>query len=582
MSILYFIFIISVQLFIVDSRNLIEPIPLNVGVHLFADDQYLANISSLEFQNGLIQKDTDHPIVHPEYPWEAGVHFATSLVQVPSNLSVTGKAMYIIYYICTEKDAIIPRHNMSICAANSTDGIKWEKPLLWSYPYTANGTQPPQPSNIVLVISPGRLLGSIFIDTLSGTPRSEIFKMAYANVSTTYVYVGTSPDGFNWTAGLQPAYTLVDISDTQVVMLYTHENGGAYVLYGRKDEVDFENTTIGCLGGSRSGRRVIVTISNGSVYGPWSEPVETFPLGSPDEIQCLDSYNSGTLYYKGVYFLFPSAYRHWAKADSGSPYTPSNDGVMDIRLAVSRTPLGPYTFPSRDSFIPRGVGTIDPSCKILNGTGSDRDAGFVFSSANGLLDPDLLELNEDEKLQGSTDDNPSAWMYHTYWGSQTTHAGAITVLGTFWPGAYSGIFKARVRREGYVALSTLTSNPTGHGSLLTQVLSLPKSYINSIKNDVQLQLRINADVATVGFLNVQLEDGQTGNPIPGYTFDQCKTLHGTGIRQLIQWSRQNETTSNVTYTADLSPLVNYTNGIQIRMEMAHTKLYSWLLSYVED
>jgi hypothetical protein len=128
----------------------------------------------------------------------------------------------------------------------------------------------------------------------------------------------------------------------------------------------------------------------------------------------------------------------------------------------------------------------------------------------------------------------------------------------------------------------LTSSPTGHGWLLTQVLSLPKSNINSIKNDVQLQLRINADVATAGFLNVQFEDGQTGNPIPGYTFDQCKTLHGNGIRQLIQWSRQNGTTSNATYTADLTPLVNYTNGIRIRMEMVHTKLYSWLLSYVQD
>jgi hypothetical protein len=490
--------------------------------------------------------------------------------------------MYIIYYVCTDKDAIITKHKISICVANSTDGRKWEKPLLWYYPYTANGTQPPQPSNIVFVTGVGKLLGSIFIDTRSETPRSEIFKMTYVNQSAAYVYVGTSPDGFNWSAGPGPAHKLDNISDTQTVMLYTHQNDGAYVLYGRKDKTDFKNTTLYCPGSTTSTRRVIVIISNGSVYGPWSEPVEAFPLGSPDQIQCLDNYNSGTLYYKGVYFLFPSSYLHWPKADSGSLDKPSNDGVMDIRLAVSRTPLGPYTFPSRDPFIPRGIGTIDPSCKILNGTGSDRDAGFVFSSANGLLDPDFLRLNENEKRRGSPDDNPSSWMYHLYWGSQTTHAGAILVMGSFWPGAYSGIFKARVRREGYVALSTLTSNPTGYGWLLTQVLSLPKSNINSIKNDVQLQLRINADVATAGYLNVQFEDGQTGNPIPGYTFDQCKTLHENGIRQLIQWSQKNETTSNVTYTADLTPLVNYTNGIRIRMEMVHTKLYSWLLSYVED
>lgn len=97
MSILYILFVILLQLFLVNSKNFVEPIPLNVGVHLFVDNQYLENIPSLEFQNGLIQKDTDRPIVYPEHPWENAVHFFTSLVQVPPNLSVTGKAMYIIF-----------------------------------------------------------------------------------------------------------------------------------------------------------------------------------------------------------------------------------------------------------------------------------------------------------------------------------------------------------------------------------------------------------------------------------------------------------------------------------------------------
>jgi len=163
MSILYFLFVILLQWFIVDGKNLVEPIPLNVGVHLFVDNQYLENISSLEFQNGLIEKDTDHPIVYPEYPWENAVHFFTSLVQVPPNLSVTGKPMYLIYYSCTDKNMIITQNDVPICIANSTDGVKWEKPLLWYYPYTANGTQPPQPSNIVFVTGVGKLLGSAFL-----------------------------------------------------------------------------------------------------------------------------------------------------------------------------------------------------------------------------------------------------------------------------------------------------------------------------------------------------------------------------------------------------------------------------------
>jgi hypothetical protein len=173
-------------------------------------------------------------------------------------------------------------------------------------------------------------------------------------------------------------------------------------------------------------------------------------------------------------------------------------------------------------------------------------------------------------------------MYHVYWGSQTTHAGGGAYLGRYWPGAYSGIFKARVRREGYVALSTLISNPTGYGWFLSEVLSLPEIDLSSSANSAQLQLRINADIATSGFLAVQFEDGVTGNPIPGYTFEECHTLHRNGIRLLIEWSRQNGTSSNVTYTANLTPLVNYNNDIQMHVHMAHTKLYSWLLSYVQS
>ncbi len=573
---------VLLQLVVVSSAKLSQPIPVNLGVHLFADNQYLQNTSELKFQNGLIQKNINNPIVFPEYPWEVGVHFYTSFLQVPPDLSVTGKAMYIIYYACVDADTVIFFHNVSICVANSTDGVKWDKPMLWYYPYTANGTQPARATNIVFVTETNEFLGSVFIDTRSETSRSEIFKMTYENEPPRYVYVGTSPDGFKWTAGTARAHPLAGLSDTQTVMLYSSENGGEYILYARQNGPELSNSTVYCPNGGAAHRRVVVTVSNDSVYGPWSKPIEAFPLGTPDPTQCLDNYNPATLYYKGVYFLFPSEYLHWSEVDSGAPIprAASNDGVMDIRLAVSRTSLGPYTFPSRDPFIPRGIGIVDPSCKLLNATGSDRDAGFVFSSASGLLDPDFLQLNEKHEKGNvrSLDDNPSPWMYHVYWGSQTTHAGGGAYLGRYWPGAYSGIFKARIRREGYVALSTLTSNPTGYGWLLSEVLSLPK--MDRI-DSAQLQLRLNAEIATAGFLAVQFEDGETGNPISGYTFKESKSLHGNGIRQLLEWSRQNGTSSNMTYTSDLSPLVNYSGGIRMRIEMAHTKLYSWFLSYVQ-
>ena len=577
MFVVYVLVAVLMHLITINSGRVSQPIPLNLGVHLFVDDQYLQNISSLEFQNGLIRKNTAEPIVFPEYPWEAAVHFYTSFLQVPPDVSITGKPMFIIYYACAASNDVLFNHTVSVCVANSTDGVKWEKPMLRYYPFTPNRTEPAQATNIVFVTEVNEFLGSVFIDTRPGTPRSEIFKMTYENEPSRYVYISTSSDGFNWTAGRARANPTAGLSDTQTVMLYSPENGGQYVLYGRQDS-GVPNSTLYCPGANPVFRKVVVTVSSGDTYGPWSKPVETFSLGAPDPTQCFDSYNPAALYYNGVYFLFPSAMWHWAEADSGAPIhrAASNDGVMDIRLAISRTAVGPFSFPSRDPFIPRGVGAIDPSCKLLNATGSDRDAGFVFSSASGLLDPDFIRSTSDDE------NDPSPWIYHVYWGSQTTHGGGGAFLARYWPGAYSGIFKARVRREGYVALSTSTSDPTGYGSLLSEIFALPRAGVNSADETTELQLRINAEIATPGFLTMQFEDGPTGNPIPGYTFNECRTLHGNGIRQLLQWSRQNGTSTNVTYTANLAPLVNHEGGIRMHIQMAHTKLYSWLLSYVDE
>ena len=554
----FFIYLIRIH-----ESHLTDPIPLKLGVHLFVDNKYIQNISSLEFQNGLIQKNTNDPIIFPEYPWEAAVYFYTSFVQVPAELSITSKPMFLIYYGCASADTIIYFDEVHVCVASSSDGLIWEKPKLWYYPYQENQTQSVQPTNRIFKTEVNEFIGAVFIDTHPGIPRSEVFKMTYENEPVRYVYVATSSDGFNWTAGTEPVNPIRGLADTQTVMLYSPENGGEYVLYGRRD-LNIPNSTVECPGATSAFRRVMVVVSNDSIYGPWTDQIEAFQLGAPDPIQCFDNYNPATLYYKDVYFLFPSGFRHWTSADSGAPppLATAYDGVMEIRLAVSRTAIGPFIFPTRDPFIPRGIGDIDPISKILNATGSDRDTGLLFASANGLFDPDFL-------LQSSSsdaDENPSAWMYHLYWGSQTTH-GSGAYLGRYWPGAFSGIFKARIRREGYVALSTSPSNPTGYGSLLTQILSLPS--INS-----QLQMKINAEIATAGFVQVQFEDGITGNPISGYTFNECKQLHGNGIRQLLEWSRQNGTI----YSSDLSSLINYPGGIRIRINMVHTKLYSWFLS----
>ncbi|CAF1554005.1 unnamed protein product [Adineta steineri] len=123
--------------------------------------------------------------------------------------------------------------------------------------------------------------------------------------------------------------------------------------------------------------------------------------------------------------------------------------------------------------------------ELVNGTESDRDAEFVFSSSNGLMDPDFIR---------SDVGTLSLSMYHIDWGLQTTHAGG--------------------------------------GACLSQFMFLFQHF-KQIRQ-VMVGLFPTTDTSTAGFFAIQFEDSFTKNSIEGYTFDECKTLHQNGIRQLFK------------------------------------------------
>lgn len=341
--------------------------------------------------------------------------------------------------------------------------------------------------------------------------------------------------------------------------------------------------------------------STRSSEGFWSEPEEVFPLGYPDPVQCFDNYNpawvqyppptlpvataaaatsgtsnarkagaasSGTsiqgsaadgskhwhrdpqaagvaaasapqpegYVYSGggdASFLFPSEMIHFALNDSRAP-TPraaGNDGVMDIRMLVSRDNVN-FSFVSRDPFIPRGVGYRDPVSGCYNGTGSDRDGGFVFATNGGILDNG--EANS---------------IYMLYWGSQTTHAGGGAYLYTQWPGAYSGIFAARLRREGFVSLRTVQGGmAVGNGSFTTQPFAFPPleqvcptgtgtGGTSGSASGYQLSLNVHTSVSgslSAALLAVQ-PDGSL-SPVPGYGADNAVHVMGNYIRVPLAWT----------------------------------------------
>jgi hypothetical protein len=544
-------------------------IPLPLGAYPFVDLELLDpsfTSPGLALQHGPVLKDLDHPLIVPEHPWEAGVHFYTAALTVPPGtypwLPPT-QPSFLLYYGCVTADQVIFFSNVSVCVANSTDGVTWTKPLLPFFPFTNNGTQPPVPSNIVFETDVNEFLGSVFLDTAPGVSPSARFKLVFEADPTRYATIATSPDGFQWSGRTRMDPLPSGFADTQLGMTYD-ANESTYLVYGRKDGPGLPNSTVGCEGGYPSERRVFYSASTASAVEGFADPIEVpdLVLGSPDPYNCFDSYNPGPSFsvpgMGGVSFLFPSAFHHWSINASGAPIprAAGNDGVMDIRLLVSRDPLTRnFTYVSRDTFLPRGIGAVDPACGLVNATGSERDAGFVFATVGGLLDVDPT----------------SPWLNLLYWGSQTTHAGGGAFLGRYWPGAFSGIFRAKVRREGLVSLSTPAADPTGAGAFRSVPVSLPSppSTGGGGGAGAQLVLRLNANVATAGNVTVALLDPATGSPLPGFSREDAVPVHGNGLRQLVAW----------TAGADLSALVGRSGGVVLDVLLAHTHLYAMVLAY---
>lgn len=624
-----------------------SPVAVNYGIHHLAGSQLVANSTGLRLVPGAISKDVDNPLVVPEHPWEAAIQFYTTSLFVPANYSYSGLPVWMLYYACS--DAVLFYNPISVCVAISADGRRWTKPLLSYHPYTANGTQPPVNTNIVFITAANTFLGQVMLDLRPANVASSPapFVMAYEGLvdGVRYPFLAHSPDGLAWTpsavdkglpAGAVPPINIGGWSDTMMSLVFD-PSLDRYIWYGRMD-LDLPNSTAGCQGGYASERWVLqatyncadrASYCNISDPAGWSAASIAVGPGYPDPLDCTDSYNPNALSFadaapllsqppgtqapKGgaLHLLLPSSFWHLPCNESGAPDTRAgcNDGVMDIRLALGRDPSsslqpphgpfvpphpygGGWSFPSRDAWISRGVGSVDPASGLFNASGSEADAGFVYATAGGYVDPDAPKLPSNAALDASTSTllNPSTYVYQLYWGSQTTHAGGGAYLYRY-TDALTGVYRVKLRREGYVALATQMEDQQGYGTFSTIPFVLP----TSAGPASTLVLRLNAEIGTAGNLTVAVLSPPGGTPVPGYSHDDCRTLHGNGVRQMVTWpgagfvgghARGGSRDTGSWPWGPGGPPVQYANltdiaeagkPVVLQFRMAHVKLYAWEL-----
>jgi hypothetical protein len=571
--------------------------PLPLGPHLLAASPLLASAVNATLTLGTVAKLYDAPVVTGAGPWERSVGFYSSAVTCPAAPPVPcGAPGFRVYYVCG------PAHEqaypVTLCVATSPDGVNWTKPALPFFSWDGSAVVPAagappgsSPTNAVFQTNDTvSFPGAVMLDPTPTVPAAERYKLVYEGAGgTRLLYLSTSPDGFAWTPPVPDESPIIPVrlfSDTEPALLVTQTPGGpVYTALGRADETT-DNDTAACPGAYPALRRVLAATAEGSAAGPYSPPAQIIVPGDPDVAVCLDDYNPAPVVVAGVTFFLVSNFWHFSVNASGATGASNriNDGIMDIRLAFTRAdpPTSGVDFhASRGAFIPRGVGYRDPATGIFNLPGSAPDAGFVFATAGGLLDPDAVapppSASPSTPAWPLPFTAPSPTVSLLYWGGQVTHTGGGR---TDYPTVFTGVLRATVRREGLVGLSTPPGDPWSLASAVTVPVAVPPpSACPPAAPHVWLLL--NAETSAGGFVTVELRDAASGTPVPGYADADAIPVKGNAIRAPVSWVRPAgggvaDPPVPAPAAFDLGPpSANGTRPLVVAFTLKHATLWAW-------
>ena len=267
-------------------------------------------------------------VIIPDKPWETWAVFAYNhVMEVPVG---TVGDRYRLYYDCIEGAGVPPGagnlgslSHRRICLATSNDGLVWVKPNVGLF--NLNGST----ANNILLEDSGV---SVFIDH---SPEAKTSGLIWKMVCSQSAYA--SADGIKWS---RLPFKPVAVDDTKPTA-YWDNKLKKYVISVRRDLAPDWFRTIGrCVTSNLSDWESELNINASGcpvVFAPDSkDPVCHTSTDCPGAI---DIYTNAWTPYPSpeapaVHFFFPSMYYHF---NQKTPYGFGNDGLLDIRMVVSRT-----------------------------------------------------------------------------------------------------------------------------------------------------------------------------------------------------------------------------------------------------
>jgi len=447
---------------------------------LFVDDFLIESLS------GGANKVMHHPVakevvIEHGAPWEGSYCNNHSIFKDGD--------LYRMYYAGVHYDVkqgkvIDDEHGFFLCYAESNDGIHWRKPNLGLYEFRGSKN-----NNIIMTedsiggVKAAASSAAVFIDENPDAAPDAKYKAIIAN----YTAMGGSPQGA-LAFKSRDAIHWAPMSNKPVISggSFDSQNLGFWDVYARKYRAYWRY-----MAGEKHIRSIRTASSPDFLH--WQDVADLKYVSSPEE----HLYNNVIkTYYRAPQIImgFPIRYieREWSKA------------AMDALPEAENRKL-------RASSVRR--------------FGEALTEGLFMTSRDGVL---FNRWNEAFFRPGI--ERPGTWNYgHQFIGwtmveTKSDLPGAPNELSFYttescWTDTSTLLRRYTLRLDGFVSVNA----PMSGGALVTKPFTFKGT-----------SLLLNFSTAAAGSIRIEVLD-QDGNPIPGFTLDDCDEIFGDAIERRVSW-----------------------------------------------
>ena len=389
-----------------------------------------------------------------------------------------------------------------VCYAESPDGIQWVKPVLNLFDW--KGTKQ---NNIVWRGGPEAHNFAPFKDTNPGCEPDERYKAIGGTVTSKGLLTFKSADGIHWSKKSDSPVVTKGAFDSHNTCFWDDQRG-QYTMYVRYfSEGEFK--------GLRS-----IGVSYSTDFTTWTEPIGlTYPGSPPQQMYT----NQIAPYFRAPHILmgFPTRYVAKSLNEHGKQLDPV---PLRDRLTNSYQRLG-----------------------------TDLTDGVFMTSRDGRS-----FRRWDEAFLRPGPQGAGHWIYgdnyqaYGLWETQSDIPGAANEVSMHftefaWLDDDHQARRYTIRLDGFTSLHA----PLAGGALTTKPITFSGG-----------RLSLNYATSAAGSVRVEIQDAD-GNPLPGYSRDDCLEHYGDSVQQVVAWKAG----------CQVSKLAG--KPVRLRFELKDADLYSF-------